>query len=102
MNERDLLAEADARALRYLEGNNTRRVFLMRTLSPRLARLMNRCLRQENPLKGRWRYWMISVRLRPQHQTGRGILASSWGRHCLPLLRLSGLWSHGINVRHRF
>ena len=27
MNERDLLAEADARGLRYLEGNSTRRVF---------------------------------------------------------------------------
>ena len=27
MNERELLAEADARGLRYLEGNSTRRVF---------------------------------------------------------------------------
>jgi hypothetical protein len=35
MNERELLAEADARGLRYLEGNSTRRVFLMLMLSPR-------------------------------------------------------------------
>jgi hypothetical protein len=46
MNERELLAEADARGLRYLEGNSTRRVFPDADAIAALARLMNRYRRQ--------------------------------------------------------